>query len=586
MAAGGRARLGAQPAAAAPARLPPALPAPVAVPFCSTSGSARRRLRQHAGAAHAALCTTSSSGAGAEQPGAARLHSLRFGPAPAQPARGPRLPPRRLHALSPAWPEQPGDRRQQQQQHEQHQRQQQRGMATQPPWWQFWGRSSGCGGDGGEEAAAGATGAATPGGLVPPAPLPVGTPSAAQERELRAVNVAVFVNGVIFVAKMATWAVTGSGALLAEAMHSVADVANQMLLKHGVIRSRRKPTREHQYGFHKEKYVYALISAACVFCVGCGASVLHGISSLWTPHPLENMALSLAVLGCSGLLEAYSLQVAFKSIKQGAEQHGMSVWQFVQRGRDPTTTAILWEDGGAVAGLGLAGFFTALTWWTGQPQWDALGSIAVGVLMGGIALQLMRTNKRFLIGKPAGQAMEPTVEAEIVQHLQNDSMVVKVIDPKSEEMGDGVYRFKAEIQWSGEHVVQKYLAGQGRDSLYRQIRKAACEVPAGAVPQATLEDAIDLAMMEFGKGVIRTVGSEIDRLEGELREKVPGLVYVDLETDKGAEKRRDSLLGSADWPSDIDIAAMRRQYEGAARAAAANGSKSSAGGGAPPAAAA
>lgn len=77
-------------------------------------------------------------------------------------------------------------------------------------------------------------------------------------------------------------------------MHSAADVANQMLLKQGVIRSRRKPTREHQYGFHREKYVYALISAACVFCVGCGASVLHGVSSLLNPHALENISLSLA----------------------------------------------------------------------------------------------------------------------------------------------------------------------------------------------------------------------------------------------------------------------------------------------------
>lgn len=81
------------------------------------------------------------------------------------------------------------------------------------------------------------------------------------------------------------------------------------------------------------------------------------------------------------------------------------------------------------------------------------------------------------------------------------------------------------------------------------------------------------------------MGSEIDRLEGELRQKVPGLVYVDLETDKGAEKRRDSLLGSADWPSDVDIAAMRRLYEGAASAAAAAGGKGGEGGVAPPAAA-
>lgn len=143
-----------------------------------------------------------------------------------------------------------------------------------------------------------------------------------------------------------------------------------------------------------------------------------------------------AVLLGSSFLEAYSLRVAFQSIQLSAEEQGMGLWQYIKRGRDPTTVAILWEDGGAVAGLGLAGGpktilalsmpapacstphsymatsltlcpsalsryaggFTLLTYFTGQPHWDAMGSIAVGLLMGVIALQLMRTNKRFLIG--------------------------------------------------------------------------------------------------------------------------------------------------------------------------------------------
>ncbi|KAI3429711.1 hypothetical protein D9Q98_005796 [Chlorella vulgaris] len=380
---------------------------------------------------------------------------------------------------------------------------------------------------------------------------------------------------------MCTWAVTGSGALLAEGLHSAADVANQLLLKQGVIRSRRKPTREHQYGFHKEKYVYALISAACVFCVGCGASVLHGVSSLVNPHVLENMSYSLAVLAGSSVLEAYSLRVAFQAIQRSAEEQGMGLWQYIKRGRDPTTVAILWEDGGAVAGLGLAGGFTLLTWITGQQHWDALGSIAVGVLMGGIALQLMRTNKRFLIG----QAMEPAVERSIVQHLHNDNMVVKVIDPKSEEIGDGVFRFKAEIQWSGEHVVQKYLSELRRESLYRQLRAAACTLD---LPQQTAEDAIDIAMVKFGMGIIRTVGSEIDRIEGELKQLVPGLKYVDLETDKGSAAL--SPLGSVDLGPDFEVASLRSLYDKLGAAAAQNatsaaegsGSNASGGGSSPP----
>ncbi|EFN60121.1 hypothetical protein CHLNCDRAFT_18700 [Chlorella variabilis] len=539
LAAGQPARL--LPAAASAATCAGRLPSPPLPAGCSTR--ARRRPFSSA----AALGDDGTT----EQPwlqgcSSARLQSLRLVPAPQQ-GRGLRLAPRPLHALSPAWPQQPGG--------EEPRNGQYRGYASQP--WKFWGLS-GSSGDG-------------EGGLRPPEPLPAGIPSASHERELKAVNTAVVVNALIFVAKMCTWAVTGSGALLAEGLHSVADVANQLLLKHGVIRSRRKPTREHQYGFHKEKYVYALISAACVFCVGCGASVLHGVSSLLNPHALENMALSLAVLLGSSFLEAYSLRVAFQSIQLSAEEQGMGLWQYIKRGRDPTTVAILWEDGGAVAGLGLAGGFTLLTYFTGQPHWDAMGSIAVGLLMGVIALQLMRTNKRFLIG----QAMEPAVERSIVDHLKNDKMVVNVIDPKSEEMGDGVFRFKAEIQWSGEHVVQKYLSTLQRDSLYKQIRSAACTTN---VDQQTMEDAIDMAMMDFGRGVIRTIGSEIDRLEGELKVLVPGLAYVDLETDRG-EMRGMSLMGSVDGILDpcLDMGDVQRLYEDGV-ATAQNSTGSAAGG--------
>ena len=103
-----------------------------------------------------------------------------------------------------------------------------------------------------------------------------------------------------------------------------------------------------------------------------------------------------------------------------------------------------------------------------------------------------------------------------------------------------MFRFKAEIQWDGEHVVEKYLSTLARDSLYRQIRSAACTAN---VDQQTMEDAIDLAMMDFGRGVIRTVGGEIDRLEGELKVLVPGLAYVDLETDRNPDPLDKVRLG-------------------------------------------
>lgn len=346
------------------------------------------------------------------------------------------------------------------------------------------------------------------------------------------------------VAKAVVWWLTGSGALLAETLHSIADIMNQVLLRMGVVQSRRAPTTEYPYGFHREKYIYALMSAVSIFCLGAGASLLHGVQALFEPPHLQDMSLSLFVLGGSSLLEFYSLRVAAKAmaagaVAQGAPMKGWKDWMnYIMRGRDPTTAAVLAEDMGAVAGLGIASLFTTLTWVTGNPVYDAIGSMGVGAVMGGIAMMLIRNNKQFLIGR----SMRATDHERLVQHLLGDSVVLNVLDAKSEELGDGVYRFKAEIQWSGERIVEKFLAAQGRSSVYKQLKTTMCTV--GMEPDV-LENATDMAMMEFGKGVIRTVGEEIDRLENEMKALVPGLRYVDLETDKGRAGR--SYWGS---PSD------------------------------------
>jgi zinc transporter 9 len=186
------------------------------------------------------------------------------------------------------------------------------------------------------------------------------------------------------------------------------------------------------------------MSAVGVFCLGSGAAVVHGIQSLLDPPALEHMGLSLAVLAASAVAEFYSLRVALQAIRVGAKEQGQGVMAFLRHGRDPTTAAVLAEDAGAVAGLGIAGAASYLTWLTGNPAYDAVGSIAVGALMGAVAVTLIRNNKRFLIG----QAMQPEAHSGIIAHLRADPMVLCVIDPKSEELGDGVYRFKAEIRES------------------------------------------------------------------------------------------------------------------------------------------
>lgn len=316
-------------------------------------------------------------------------------------------------------------------------------------------------------------------------------------------------------------------------MHSLADIVNQLLLRAGVRQSRRPPTAEHPFGFGREKYIYALMSAVGVFCVGTGASIVHGIQALFDPPALEHMGYSLGVLTLAGLGEVYSLRVALSSMRKSANETGQNIWSFMMHGRDPTTAAILAEDAGAVAGLGIAGLATYLTWLTGNPMYDAVGSISVGCLMGIIAVALIRNNKKFLIG----QSMHPDMHRLIVEKLRKDPMVLGVVDPKSEEIGDGIFRFKAEIQWSSDKIVSKYLKMRAKNdghkpSLYAAIQSAC--LPPDMNPDAdALQNAMDLALFEVGRGVIRTMGEEVDRLEEELKHMVPGLVYVDLETDRG-----------------------------------------------------
>ena len=349
-------------------------------------------------------------------------------------------------------------------------------------------------------------------------------------RELRAINVGIAVNSVIFIGKLAAFVLTSSGTMLAEALHSLADCGNQLLLRKGVTGSHKKPTEQHPYGFHREKYVYALMSAVGIFCLGAGASVVHGLQSIVDPPHLMNLKWSLGVLAFSGIAELFSLGIAFRSIRAGAIEAGESIWKYISRGRDPAVSALFAEDIGAVGGLSIAAIATYATYLTGNPIYDGIGSISVGILMGGIATALIRNNKRFLIG----QSMRPEIHNSIIMHLKSDPMVLNVINPKSEELGDGIYRFMAEIQWSGDTVVSKYLSSLGHDAAYGRLQSLSEYKTETLEAQAALQKAKDDAMMfEFGRGVIRTIGEEIDRLEVELRTMVPGLLYVDLETDKG-----------------------------------------------------
>nr|CAD1825457.1 unnamed protein product [Ananas comosus var. bracteatus] len=336
------------------------------------------------------------------------------------------------------------------------------------------------------------------------------------ETSQRAVNTALWCNFLVFSLKFGVWMSTSSHVMLAELVHSVADFANQALLAYGLSSSRRAPDAMHPYGYSKERFVWSLISAVGIFCLGSGATIVHGVQNLWNSHPPENIHYAALVIGGSFLLEGASLLVAINAVKKGAAAEGMKVWDYIWRGHDPTSVAVMTEDGAAVTGLAIAAASLVTVHTTGNAIYDPIGSIIVGNLLGMVAVFLIQRNRHALIGR----AIDDHDMEKVLQFLKSDPVVDAIYDCKSEVIGPGFFRFKAEIDFNGVVVVQNYLERTGREEWAKQFREAAkCED----------DKALLMVMANYGEDVVEALGAEVDRLESEIQKIVPGIRHVDIE---------------------------------------------------------
>ncbi|KAK3000571.1 hypothetical protein RJ639_021981 [Escallonia herrerae] len=332
----------------------------------------------------------------------------------------------------------------------------------------------------------------------------------------RAVTTALWCNFLVFSLKFGVWLVSSSHVMLAEVVHSVADFANQVLLAYGLSSSKRAPDALHPYGYSKERFVWSLISAVGIFCLGSGATIVHGVQNLWTSQPPENITYAALVIGGSFVIEGISLVVAIHAVRKGAAAEGMKVKDYVWRGHDPTAVAVMTEDGAAVTGLLIAAASLVAVKTTGNAIYDPIGSIVVGNLLGMVAIFLIQRNRHALIGR----AIDDHDMEKVLHLLKNDPVVDSVYDCKSEVIGPGFFRFKAEIDFNGVVLVQNYLIRTGREEWAKQFREAAKED----------DDAALLKIMScYGEEVVTALGSEVDRLEQEIQDIVPGIRHVDIE---------------------------------------------------------
>jgi cation diffusion facilitator family transporter len=249
------------------------------------------------------------------------------------------------------------------------------------------------------------------------------------EGSRKAIAAAFLANLGIAIAKFAGFAVTGAASLLAEAIHSVADTGNQALLFLGGHRARRRPTPEHPFGYGRERYFWAFIVALMLFSLGALFAIYEGIEKLIHPHELESVAVALAVLGVAIVLEALSFRTA---LVEAANLKGDdSWWHFIRRSKSPELPVVLLEDTGALLGLMLAFVGVGAAELTGNPRWDALGSVGIGILLGVIAIVLAVEMKSLLIGESAA---EPT-EAAIRDAITDAPEVRRIIHLRTLHLG-------------------------------------------------------------------------------------------------------------------------------------------------------
>jgi len=254
----------------------------------------------------------------------------------------------------------------------------------------------------------------------------------AQPSSLRAVLYALAANFGIFVAKGVAATITGSTSMMAEAIHSLADCGNQGLLLRGMQESKRAPTREHPFGYGQVVYFWAFLVSVMLFTVGGAFSIYEGLHKLGHPEPLAWPGIAVAVLALSIVLEAFSLLGCVREIRKVSG--GRSLWRFFRESRNTELIVVLGEDIAALIGLALALAAVLLAMVTGNPAFDALGSIGVGVLLIVVAVLLAVEIKALITGQSAG----PEVEEAVRRFLLARPEVSEVLSLMTLQMGASI----------------------------------------------------------------------------------------------------------------------------------------------------
>ncbi|MEJ0037698.1 MAG: cation diffusion facilitator family transporter [Gammaproteobacteria bacterium] len=252
-----------------------------------------------------------------------------------------------------------------------------------------------------------------------------------------AVYAALVGNLFVAITKGVAAMLSGSSSMLSEAVHSLVDCGNEVLLLHGQRSAARPPDREHPFGYGRELYFWSFVVALLIFALGAGVSIYEGVVHVLEPEPIRAPFVNYIVLALAFLFEGASWVVSFRQFRAASGKN--ELYEAFRRSKDPPSFMILFEDSAALLGIVFAalGTFGATT--LGMPVLDGVASILIGLVLAGVAMLLARESKSLLIGEPADRELVDSIlrhaaavggvvraNGALTSHLSPDDIVVSL----------------------------------------------------------------------------------------------------------------------------------------------------------------
>lgn len=276
-----------------------------------------------------------------------------------------------------------------------------------------------------------------------------------------AVYGAIAANVAIAITKFIVAGMTGSSAMLSEAVHSTVDTGNGLLLLVGLHRSKRPASRDHPFGHGKELYFWSLIVAVLIFGLGGGISLYEGVQHMLQPEPLTDPFWNYVVLAVAALFEGTSFVIALRQFRSEAE--GRPFWRALHASKDPSVYTVLAEDGAALLGLLLAAAGVYASHVLDLPVLDGAASVAIGLLLAGVAVLLVRESHGLLIGEGIRRETADAIVALAEAHAPVD----RAQPPLSMYMGRDEVLLAMDVE---------FVAGTSADTVVRTVEAIEREI--------------------------------------------------------------------------------------------------------------